>query len=118
MRNYIKWSFLIGGGIFIVTLTVTVGLRVSADALAVIIGVVLGIVASVPTTLLVIFVISRQQNRMERMQTGLPQHPPVVVVNGADKAPSYANTPALPAPHAMNNGARKWTVIGGLENEE
>ena len=53
---YMKRSFLIIGVIFVITLAVVFGLRASADAMAVVIGVILGVAAGIPTTLLLVFV--------------------------------------------------------------
>ena len=112
-----KRGLIIVGAAFAITLALILGFRVSADALAVIVGVALGIIASIPTTMLLIFVMTRQQNRLEKNMTHFPHQPPVVVVNAADKFQSQPSPPALPPPYAPN-GARKWTVIGDLESDD
>ena len=101
--------------LFVITLAIIFGLRVSADALGVIIGVILGIMASVPTTLLLVFILARQ-HKAERPPYGLPQQPPVIIVNGPDKPAGYTSPPALPIPY-QTNGHRRWTVIGDEEPE-
>ncbi|MBN1994775.1 MAG: hypothetical protein JW953_18910 [Anaerolineae bacterium] len=106
-----KRGLLIIGIVFIVTLTIVFGMRVSPDAMAVVIGVILGVAAGVPTTLLLVFVLTRQQNRLEKLPSQMPAQPPVFVINAGDKPPAYSPPPALPAPHATENG-RKWTIIG------
>ena len=112
-----KRGLIVIGAAFAITLALTLGFRVSADALAVMVGVSLGIIASIPTTMLVIFVMTRQQSRLEKNMTHFPQQPPVVVVNAADKPQGHPPTPALPPPYSTN-GARKWTVIGDIETDD
>jgi hypothetical protein len=113
-----KRSFLIIGIVFAITLAVVFGARVSADALAVIVGVILGILAGIPTTLLVIFIMTRQR---QGLNSGGPaqvsSQPPVVVINATDRT-SLAS-PASP-PLSLSyptDPARKWTVIGDTETE-
>lgn len=96
---------------FAITLAVVLGTRLSIDALAVIIGLIFGIVAGIPTTLILIFSLNRQQQRWERYGSPPPHQPPIVIVNGAEKASGYPQPPALPSGYPTN-GARKWTVIG------
>lgn len=113
-----KRIFLIIGIIFAVTLAIVFGMRVSADALAVIVGVVLGILAGIPTTLLVIFVMTRQRPGLN--PGGYPPvsaQPPVVIINATDRASMTSpSTPALSLPYATEP-TRKWTVIGDTETE-
>jgi len=111
----VKRGLFIISLIFSVTFAVILGLRVSTDALAVITGVVLGVVASVPTTLLVIYFLFRQRDKADQLPYPPAQHPPVVVINASDKPQGYA-PPALP-PVYPSNGGRKWTVIGDEETD-
>ena len=48
-------------GACVIALTVVIGDRMSADAMAVVVGVVCGIGASIPTSLLMLFLLSRRQ---------------------------------------------------------
>jgi hypothetical protein len=106
---------LIWGGLAItITLTASLSWRVSPDALAVIVGLFLGIMATLPASLLLLFVVTRQ-TKLEKPATPWPQHPPVVVVNGAERAPAYG-PPALPAPYT-DPGQRRWTIVGDEETE-
>lgn len=100
---------------FSISLALILGLRISSDALAVIIGVILGVLASLPTTLLLVFVSSRQQNKLNQPPYPPGQHPPVVVINASDKPPAYAPSALPPAYPA--NGTRRWTVIGDEETD-
>jgi hypothetical protein len=110
-----KRGLLIIGITFSVTAAIVFGSRVSADALAVVVGVVLGIVASVPTTLLVIFILTRQRSGLDRGVPPATQNPPVVIVNAPDRA-SLAVPPTLPAPYPADQ-SRKWTVVGDIETD-
>jgi hypothetical protein len=112
-----KRGLLFIGVAFGITLAVIFGTRISPDALAVIVGVILGIAASVPTTLLVIFVVSRRQGLQSGIQPQTPSQPPVVIINATDKtALTSPSTPALSLPYP-GDPSRKWTVIGDMETE-
>lgn len=112
-----KRILLFTGLAFGVALALFFALRASPDAMAVVIGVVLGVAAGIPTTLLVVFVMTRQQGRSDKLHPQQTQ-PPVIVINSGDKAQSLSpSLPALPMPSANPNGGRKWTVIGDAETD-
>ena len=98
---------------FAVTLAVIVGSRLSDEALAVLAGAVCGVGAAIPTSLLIVAVSRRQDER--RVQPPAPQpgpYPPVVVVAppGGQQRPNDWNMlpPSLAAPVQ-----RHFTVVGG-----
>jgi hypothetical protein len=104
-------------GLFFTGLAVTVALRMTTDAMAVIVGIILGMVATVPTTLVLLFMIrqrdSQQQQMDFRQQYG--HYPPVVVVNSPPNQGSYTNgmtnftnPHSLPAPMSE----RSFKVVG------
>lgn len=107
-----KKGLLIAGLASITTLAILFGIRASTDALAVIVGVVLGVVASVPTTVLVTYILLRPNAGSQSLppQSPLSAHPPVVVINTTDK-PAISAPAALPAP-GLSGQSRRWTVIG------
>jgi hypothetical protein len=114
-------KFLIAAGfLFVITLGAVMGLRMSADAMAVIIGIIFGLLASIPTTLMLIWVLRQRDKQAEsQMGAGRPfgHYPPVVVVNGQGTA-GYGG--ALAAPMGSPNGpvgGRSFKVIG-QENTE
>jgi hypothetical protein len=114
-----KRAILIMGLTFMVTLAIIFGLRVSADALAVVIGVILGIVASVPTTALVVYMLMRPRaNYQQQVPPQAFQQPPVVVINASDpnRQLGAAPPPSWPSPGPTVQ-ARKWTVIGDTDTE-
>ncbi|MFN8457426.1 MAG: hypothetical protein U0401_22665 [Anaerolineae bacterium] len=109
-----KKGLLIVGVTFAITAAIIFGTRVSADALAVVVGVFLGVLTSVPTTLLVIFILTRPKPG-ERNGIATPPSPPVIVVNAAERN-ALAAPPALPPPYPVEP-VRKWTVVGDVETE-
>jgi hypothetical protein len=96
---------------FAVTLAVVVGNRMSTDAMAVVIGILCGVGASIPTSLLIMAVASRRETKEERGQAGLPS---VVIVNPGNQGgqtPNHYQPPSLPP--ALSQGApRQFRVIG------
>jgi hypothetical protein len=111
--------FFVAGIIFVVTMGIVVGFRISADAMAVIIGIICGVLASVPATVLMVWTL-RQRDKQLEMQGGgarMGHFPPVVVVNGQGTT-GYGNQMPPPPMLASNaNGAREFKVIG-QENTE
>ncbi len=118
-------KFLFAAGIvFVITLAVVMGTRMSPDALAVVIGIICGVLASIPTSAMLVWVM-RQRDKQVEMQMGqlrpfgAGQYPPVVVVNGQGAQGAYATpfAPSLPmgVPPPMNG--RQFKVIG-QENTE
>jgi hypothetical protein len=82
-----KRTLALIGAAFAVALAVVIGNRMSADAMAVVVGVVCGVLASIPTSLLLIWALGRRgygagagAESQARNNTGT-QYPPVVVVN-------------------------------------
>lgn len=90
---------------FIVTLAVIVGKQMSADAMAVVVGVVCGIGASIPTSLLMIYVIDQQAKREEthvrEFKVLSPPQPNIVVVmppEASHPQMDYVPRQSLPKP--------------------
>lgn len=73
------------GLIFAITLAVVVGKQMSSEAMAVVIGVVCGVAAGIPTSLLLLVVLTRRdRSRLDEMERQARQgsNPPVVVIQG------------------------------------
>lgn len=114
---------VIGVGVaFAVGLAVVIGNRMSADAMAMVVGVACGMVASVPTSLLLVWVLGRR-NQASGTPVEAPRYgagyPPVVVIN---PGPGYgASGYALPGMGALERGlpppggARSFRVVGQEE---
>ncbi len=108
------------GIVFAIALAVVVGTRISPDAMAVIIGIICGVLASIPTSAILIWVL-RQRDRQLEAQYGQarPGHyPPVVVVNGqGTNGYGTSHTPPALTASATPSGPRDFKVIG-QENTE
>ena len=78
-----KRALFIIAGIFATVLAVTFGLRMTSDAMAVIVGILLGMLATIPTSLVLLYMIRNRDTQQAQMQQQHPngQYPPVVVVN-------------------------------------
>lgn len=104
--------------VFVVTLAIVVGKRMSAEAMAVVVGIVCGVAASIPTSVLLLLAVSRRERQSQdnRSQAGMERsYPPVVVVQGGGQ-------PGLPPgggagywPSALNgpSAQRDFHVVGG-----
>ena len=107
-----KFLFVVGVA-FTVTVAVVVGVRMSADAMAVVVGIVCGMLASVPTSAILVWTLRVRDKQLEAQlgparQYG--QNPPVVVING--QQPNGATGAAQPALLNGGNGQRNFKVIG------
>ena len=92
---------------FAVTLAVIIGQRMSTDAMAVVIGVACGVVASIPTSLLILAVSNRRGEREVQQRR---DYPPVVIVNPGNNQPRYLQPP-FPTPLSQGQ-ERQFRVIG------
>ena len=103
--------------IVVMTLTLIVGFRLSEDAIAVIIGIGLGVLATLPTTLVLIYFVMHRGTGQSQHQAdqpyGLPNHhqPPVIIVNGGQQQPGLPST--IQTPYTMSlPSQRSFTVVG------
>ena len=96
---------------FTVGLGAVVGYRMSSEAMAVVVGVVCGVLASIPMSLLIL-VVSRRMDRQHYEERYEPrrEYPPVVVVNpgGVQQLPPLS-LPTSPAPLPS---MREFKIIG------
>ena len=112
MKRYI----LIFSGLFVVGLAVTMALRMTSDAMAVIVGIVLGMLATVPTSLLLLYLLRQREkeqpfNARNPYQAG--QYPPVVVVNSPPNSSFGGMGSANPQPFLPAAPTdRSFTVVG------
>ncbi len=108
---------------FVVTLALVVGNRLSEEALGVLAGVVCGVGAAIPTSLIILFVSRRHGDASgaERLRVGhrdsdyAPRqpYPPVVVVSpGSTHQPSRAAWNALPS-SLSEPRERTFRIVGG-----
>jgi len=110
---------------FGVTLAAIVGQRMSADAMAVVIGVAVGVAASVPTSLLLVALLRRERVgawRPEPPAPAAPQFPAphLIVLNPADLLGARREAPYVPLPppelSAADGGMRRLRIVGDDEN--
>jgi hypothetical protein len=95
---------------FAVTLAVVAGVRLSGEAMAVVLGMACGVVAGIPTSLLIAVVTNRRSVDAERVRA-TRDYPPVVVVQPGQTVHGYAPAPyAMPALNA--GGGRQFHVVG------
>lgn len=119
-----KWILPIMLG-FGITLALIIGQRMSTDAMAVVIGVAVGVAASVPTSLLLVALLRRE--RSPYRGESLPQQPPaypqlqqpnIIVLNPADllgQRGQQPMMPLLPPQYAPDGGLRRLRVVGDEE---
>jgi hypothetical protein len=103
---------------FVVALAVVIGQRMSADAMAVVVGIVCGVAASVPTSLLIVFVTGRRWREVRGEESGQRSpYPPVIVVNPGQGVGGASQHPGayLPPP-APPSTPRQFRVVGEDEN--
>lgn len=99
---------------FLVGLGVIVGSRMSAEAMGVVVGVVLGVAASIPMALLImLFVARREKKETQRRDSA---YPPVVIVTPGGGQAQSARMPYLPPAGYGGEGHRAFTVIGDEES--
>ncbi|MEM7346095.1 MAG: hypothetical protein AAF485_17790 [Chloroflexota bacterium] len=125
-------KFLFAAGIaFSLGLAIVMGTRMSPDATAVVIGIICGVLASIPTSTMLVWVLRQRDKQMEMHPGGMAarqqygQYPPVVVVNGQGTNGYGGGMAMSPPPLAMgvNGGSasppngRNFKVIG-QENTE
>jgi hypothetical protein len=134
----VRFIFLIIGLGFAMTLAVFVGQRLSSEAMAVIVGVVAGVAASIPTSLIVVWFATRTVVATREMPHPVaaptPQPEPRVVMmppaqfglqgqmplaqNFAGFPPQLYSAPNFPQnPMAAQFTPRQFNVIGGSEME-
>jgi hypothetical protein len=110
--------------VFAVTLAAIIGERMSTDAMAVVVGVAVGVAASVPTSLLLVALLRRERSggwRAEPPASAQPQlqSPNVIVLNPADLLGQRRDQPYVPLPppemNAADGGMRRLRIIGSDE---
>ncbi len=131
-RTVLWWTL---GLAFAITLAVVVGQRLSAQAMAVVIGIIAGVAASIPTSLLVVWVTSRltlPRAAYEPPMRPEPRERQIVVMQAPPQpAPAYAGPNGYAMPPAGVAGyaqaaypangyggqpalpPRRFTVVGG-----
>ena len=110
---------------FAVTLAVVIGQRLSTEAMAVIVGVVAGVAASIPTALIVVWLASRASaaSRGAASQGREPEHPAepriIVVPPSAPYpvSPPYLSLNTPPPDYMPPTPPRRYKMIGGEDEQ-
>ena len=111
MKRYLAALSLI----IVTALLLVIGFRLSQDAVAVIVGIGLGVVATLPTSLVLIYMIMRRdQSSIGQHQSGFSnqQQPPVIIVNGGQQPGLPTNSPTQPGYPMSLPAPRTFTIIG------
>lgn len=117
MGGSVKKAALGLGLVFAITLAVVVGKQMSTEAMAVVIGIICGVLASIPTSLLLLLVLTRRERQKEDEQ-GRPgragSYPPVVVIQGGapQALPLGPQAGYWPAPSPGPAVNRQFHVVG------
>lgn len=86
---------------FAVTLAVVVGKRMSTEAMAVVVGVVCGVAAGLPMSMLMVLILNRRgENELrpyEQSGGRYGPYPPVVVIQGGTSVPNGLLPPYYPS---------------------
>lgn len=104
---------------FAVVLAVIVGFRMSAEAMAVVVGVVCGVAAAIPMSVLILLIMNRRNSQETELYAGGRHgaYPPVVVIQGGQVQPQ--NPPLLGGgvgtPMEQEVAARTFRVLGHEE---
>ena len=122
MRLIIGLAIVAGG----VTLAIVIGQRMSTDAMAVVIGVVFGVAASIPTSLLVVAA-TRGRRELSHLSGPDPRPPaidsrpqiyvvtPPAHAGGGQAAPwlqAGMQPPLPPAGYGQTESSRRFRVVG------
>lgn len=106
MSKVIRFALLTGA----VVLAVMIGQRMSTDAMAVVVGVVFGVAASIPTSLLVMAATRSRRDEGYRAPRDELRAPPQIVVVQPQQLPP---APQIVAPLQL----RRWGEMGGGDEE-
>ena len=114
----LKQIAVVLGLVFTVALAVVVGKQMSTEAMAVVVGVVCGVAAGIPTSVLLLVVLTRRdRQRMDEVQRRPGQHnyPPVVVIQGGvpQALPPGSQAGYWPGPGPGPGSQRQFHVVGG-----
>jgi hypothetical protein len=110
---------------FAISMAAVLGYRMSSDAMAIVVGIFFGMVASIPTSLLLVYALRQRDGARHDLQNPASYryqpyggYPPVVVVAPPSQNgyPYSSPIPSLPAP-AHGPQSRSFKIVG-QENTE
>ncbi len=100
-----KW-FGVGIVLFLITLAVVIGLRMSNEAMAVVIGVIFGVAASIPTSLIVMAVAWRRERAAASGNSPARRPAQEALPPSAASVPAPARLAMEPAAATVSRGRR------------
>lgn len=108
------------GFVFVAALAVVVVKEMSGEAMAVIIGVMCGVTAGIPTSALILLVLTRRDKQQAEEREYLARRhtaPPVVVIQGGTPhaLPQGPQAGYWPMPHPGPVAQRQFQVVGDSE---
>lgn len=106
--------------VFVASLAVVVVKEMSTDAMAVVIGIVCGVAAGIPGSVLLLIALThrdRQRAEEAERQTRQANYPPVVVIQGgtSQAIPPMSSAGYWPAPVSPARTGRQFHIVGGEE---
>jgi hypothetical protein len=119
MRRIVVLIVLVFSG----TLAAVIGRRMNTEAMAVVVGVVCGVAAGIPMSLLILAISNRHDARADldgpsdQARSRYGAYPPVVVIQGGSPMPSqFAPLRESPPALVYDPAPRQFRVIGGEED--
>ncbi|MGC9399405.1 MAG: hypothetical protein ACP5HM_09745 [Anaerolineae bacterium] len=118
----IRHFFTLVGAIFALTVGVMVAQRLSADAIALLIGLTAGVAVMIPLLALLVFIWRRQESRYEEgNRRGQASQQPQIIVVSPPLLPGYGQQPPALGDHreeahvhwSMAPAERHFTIVGG-----
>jgi len=97
---------------FAVALAVVIGNRMSAEAMAVVIGVTCGVAASIPMSAVILILTHRRERRPDTRYRSRESFPPVVVIGPGQRREAYGSLSYYPPASGGRLSPRQFNVIG------
>jgi len=124
-----RFIFLLALTAFAISMGITIGQRLSSEAMAMMMGFIVGVAASVPTCYAMAWALTRNLTAPPPSETKVVvvSAPPNVAPTNSSPTPQpspvYNSASPFISPHAtpiqqIANSQRKFTVIGGEDNEQ
>jgi hypothetical protein len=112
----LRWFLILLVVAFVMTLAAVIGVRASLDGRAFMLGLACGAGASVPGSLLALYLARRAQVAPEGNEQEGPSYPPLIIVNGpvpSRPQPVLPDYPPLIQTGAPAQAQPRYRVIGG-----
>ena len=97
---------------FAVALAVVIGNRMSAEAMAVVIGVTCGVAASIPMSAVILYLANRRERPSETNSYRQEKYPPVVIISPGQQGQRYPSLPYYTPSMADGPRPRQFNIVG------